>query len=492
MRAGGDDTGQTRGTRNLAAAAAARVRKAWSARARDLLIPAIETTLIVAGLACISLLPHSLGSDGQYRFNALTELLQDHRLASTCPLCLKYSLIGPVFASPLWLLGNHLHDASAWVSYFNTVLYVLGLLVLYWLLRKVLGTDRSRRFVLLIVAASVLSRSALDFYGEMFSTLCVGVGIVAVVAAPSVFGWLAIALGVANAPASLVGLLLVTIKRAWNTRRVRYLFAFCLAGVLIAAEAYVRRGNPLATGYANDAGYRTVMPYSGLPGFSYPFFFGLLSILFSFGKGLLWFTPGLLLPVKSRLAALGAEAARKMWSIYTLWLAFIVGLIIVYARWWSWYGGLYFGPRFFVLAALPASLGLLLNIRRRDAPLWSNLLTLAVLCLSVWVAACGLAFDNRGLGICVANNYALEALCYYTPEFSALWHPFVVVGQVHWNPHAFIAAEQLGGPQFVVLGYELVVLIYLAAPLVNAIRAQCAALVRGLIVHGLDLKRWRL
>ena len=33
----------------------------------------------------------------------------------------------------------------------------------------------------------------------------------------------------------------------------------------------------------------TILTYSGRPGFSYPLFFGVLSVLFSFGKGLVCF-----------------------------------------------------------------------------------------------------------------------------------------------------------------------------------------------------------
>jgi hypothetical protein len=43
------------------------------------------------------------------------------------------------------------------------------------------------------------------------------------------------------------------------------------------------------------------MPYTGRPGFSYPFLFGVLGILFSFGRGLAFFAPALwllLLPRK--------------------------------------------------------------------------------------------------------------------------------------------------------------------------------------------------
>ena len=60
----------------------------------------------------------------------------------------------------------------------------------------------------------------------------------------------------------------------------------------ILLEAWIRRGSPFATGYENERGLRTLLPYSGLPGFTYPFVLGVLSSLFSFGKGLLFFAPG--------------------------------------------------------------------------------------------------------------------------------------------------------------------------------------------------------
>ena len=65
------------------------------------------------------------------------------------------------------------------------------------------------------------------------------------------------------------------------------------AASLVLLENAVQHGNPLEGGYANDAGRRTALPYSGLPGFSYPLFFGVLSVLFSFGRGLVFFAPGL-------------------------------------------------------------------------------------------------------------------------------------------------------------------------------------------------------
>ena len=48
-----------------------------------------------------------------------------------------------------------------------------------------------------------------------------------------------------------------------------------------------------------------------------------------------------------------------------------------------------------------------------------------LLALSVWVAANGAVFRQDDQGICQANNYALESLCWYTPEFSPLVLPFI-------------------------------------------------------------------
>ncbi len=71
------------------------------------------------------------------------------------------------------------------------------------------------------------------------------------------------------------------------------------------------------------------MPYSGLPGFSYPLVFGLLSILFSFGKGLVFFAPGLLL--RWKIASGEAFSIQKI-TLIDLCLVFLLGLILTYAR----------------------------------------------------------------------------------------------------------------------------------------------------------------
>src|SRR5262249_55819704 len=144
----------------------------------------------------------------------------------------------------------------------------------------------------------------------------------------------------------------------------------------------IRRGNPLASNYED--------------GFSEPFLIGLLSILFSFGKGLLFFAPGLLLPLRGALAGLAEGTRRLLATTHLLWVAFLGGLVLVYARWWAWYGGWFWGPRFFLIASLPACLALALRLRPARRPaLLGDLATLGVLALSVWVGIDGAVYDQR-------------------------------------------------------------------------------------------------
>jgi hypothetical protein len=148
-------------------------------------------------------------------------------------------------------------------------------------------------------------------------------------------------------------------------------------------------------------------------------FFGLLAIFLSFGKGLLFFAPGLFVP-----AAPDADA--RLRRVRVLLVAFVAGLVVVYSRWWAWYGGTFWGPRFFLAASIPAAIALYTHLASRTprSPLVNALVAVAVV-ESFWVGVNGLVFDISGLGICSRDDYALEMLCHFTPEFSPLWHPFV-------------------------------------------------------------------
>ncbi len=253
---------------------------------------ALETGLILVGLAALLvLLPHHVFSDGEVRLQSLTQLLEHGTLSPA-----RYSLIGPLFATPIWLVGTRLHIKDAGVGIYNWVVFTAGLAAAYWLLRNRMDQGLIRKFFLILIAASMFPNHLTEFYGEVFTAICIGVGILAMTFGPALGGWAVVVLGVANTPASLVALGGVVVTRVFQRRRVRYVLAVLAAAGLIAAEYWVRRGSPTAGGYESD------------PGFTFPFFIGLISILFSFGKGLIFFTPGLLLPVRKSILALRKSA----------------------------------------------------------------------------------------------------------------------------------------------------------------------------------------
>ncbi|MEQ4301415.1 hypothetical protein ABNF97_08490 [Plantactinospora sp. B6F1] len=434
-------------------------KRSWHAVAAVL-----EWGLLWAGMLLLAVYPRPpMMGDGLARYQALLQLLEQRQVPET-----PYSMIGPLFAAPLWVVGRWYDNPQPILAQYNVLLFGLGLVALHLLLRD--RTDRRllRRFLLVLVAGSMAAVHVQDFYGEMFTATTVGVGLLAATLpgtgrSTRLVGWLAVVLGVANTPASVAALGLVAGLLCFRERRWRYLLVPLAAGMLIAGEAWLRFGDPLHRAYAGTGGGRTVMPYSGETGFSYPLLLGVVAILFSFGKGLLWFTPGLFLPARRWLAD---RAGRGVAGVWLLWVVFVAGLVLVYAPWWAWYGGLYWGPRFFLIAVLPASLALAVRLGAAQAGPWANLATLAAVLLSVWGAASSLLYGQLWPWTCYDNNYYLEALCHFTPEFSPLWYPLVV-------------EPALTGLQRIALTGYAVVLLWLTAPLVGRIVRQAGTAVRG-------------
>jgi hypothetical protein len=450
---------------------------------RALIQATIEFGLIIVGLLSIYLfLPRDTGGDGWLRFQDLLKLSAGQNPTS------KYSIIGPLFSYPLLLIGNRFGQGYAWITVYNFVLFCCVLLITYLLLRKNMDRSLLRKFFLILIIASMFTANLAFFYGEVFTALCVGMGILIVYiryirfATPA--GWVAIILGVANTPATIVGLAFMMLKQVIDSKRLRYLLIIVAAGACIVIESLLRYGSIFGNGYGSDSGAKTFLPYSGLPGFSYPFFFGLISILFSFGKGLIFFAPGLLLPIRKTLLQRQEEKQVNLYQVYTLWICFVIGLIMVYSRWWAWYGGQFWGPRFFLIASLPASLALAIRLQyRKDFSLLANLLTLLVFCLSVWVGIDGAVFQWATAvhmpGICGAPNYQYEMICYYIPEFSPLWYPFVT--------HIPISIGQM---LFII--YSVVAATYLITPLLIHVMQQIIFLLKRYSRAYLDLKLWRI
>jgi hypothetical protein len=376
--------------------------------------PWVIATLALAGSAvCLlfAVVPHGVLGDGYVRFVKLDELLRHGTLATE-----RYSYIGPLFASPLWVFG----DARLWwCARFNVLVLAAGATAAWWVMRPAATADVRATFILLLAATGMMPNATLDFYGELFSAVMAGTGLLIVTLRGSWLGWIAVVVGVANMPASGGGLLLVALWRFWSTRRFDGFIASAVAAALILGENTIVRGAPLDAGYVGDHGVITVMPYSGMPGFSYPFIFGLVSMLFSFGKGLLFFAPGLLLMARAR------RTHPQLAPFFDLSFAFLAGLVLVFAQWWAWYGGWKWGPRFLLFASYPSSLALAGALHGRATRV-RTMAAIAIAFWTVWVGVSGTVFDLKGLDVCIANGYALEHLCWYVPDFSPLLRPLVL------------------------------------------------------------------
>jgi hypothetical protein len=419
---------------------------------------AFETALIVAGLLVLLLVPaHAVAGDDTTRFRDIEQLIHHGHLTGS-----KYSLVGPLASAPLLLFGEVVGSPAWWAARFNVFVVAAGLLAGYALTRGRVAPTLFRTFALVLLFASFLTER-LRYYGaEPFTATLVVLGTLAVATNRyRRLGWIAIVLGVVNAPAAIVGLVLVALACSLQTRRFRPLLAPLLAALLIMLEAWIRRGGPLTTGYESDFAVKTLMPYSGRTGFSYPFLLGLVSILFSFGRGLVFFMPGLLLWLSERTRRL---VPSREWA--TLQLLFVAGLVLVYAKWWAWYGGDSWGPRFFVIAAVPASLFVAVRLWAGHESGWDAAITLVVLALSAWVGLTGALANSWLSGVCAADNYAHAFACWYVPDFSSLWWPVT-----HHPP--------LTAANLVFAGYCFAVFAYLAAEPVREIARSLAGVPTG-------------
>jgi hypothetical protein len=400
--------------------------------------------LVVGLLLLFFVLPHRIEGDRLVRFGSLQSLLAGHGVPDT-----KYPVIGSLPAIPLMLLGRVVASPEWWVSHYNVIVYAAGLALLYLLLRGRVAGDVLGTFLLLLGTTAMLPFSLIDFGAETFNSMAVATGL----AAWSIGRWktatVLLGVGVANQPATFVGLSLAMGWWAWRFKRVRALAPLVLSAGLWMLENTVRRQSPFSTGYDNDHSFHTVLPYSGLPGFSYPPFYGVLSLLLSFGKGLLFFAPGLVL-----VFGRGLEALKSLREILVMWMLYLAGMVLVYAHWWAWFGGFTWGPRFLTFASVPAALLLAAQVRRPARTLLALTVVLAALVFSAWVGIDGQTFGRFRQDVCSANNYYLESYCWYLPEFSVLYTPFVF--------HAHVTLRDA-----ILIAYAAGVTIYVAYPLLR-------------------------
>lgn len=437
----------------------------------------VEPLTLLAGIVVLWFaLPHTISGDGGVRYVALVNLVEHHRIDN-----IKCSYLVSILSLPLYFLGKWFGDPVAWCARFNLVVILLALSGGFALLRRRVDAALLTRFSILLLTASMLPNQFRNYYGEVLTVACVMLGALALACERGLLGWTLLVLGTVNAPAGGVGLALVATAHTWRTRRLRHLLPVLVAGLLIVAERYVQTGMLFVTGYEGDHSFKTVMPYSGQVGFSYPFLFGLVSILFSFGKGLLFFAPGLLLA----RSVLNESVDRGLRGAFRLWLWFLIGMVLVYSKWWAWYGGWCWGPRFFVLAGVPATLALAVQLSRNGDGLGRHILTLIILALSAWVGISGAVFDVQGLDFLQADTFAREVLTWYTPEFGVLGWPFA-------RSAAGARPLVLGTRDWIVMVCSLAAVTIAAGPWLFDFARQCGKGVAGAFSSVRREPTWRL
>lgn len=360
-------------------------------------------------------------SDGHVRFETFTSLLSGESTFS------KYSTVQPFIAYILHFITNFFVSALP-VEFYPRYIEVI-LLIIFFLFFFVF--EKKERIdlalVLSLLPLSMLSHYVGQFFSELTSSLLIAIGFIIYhykkhSTVLLLIGSLISAIGLANwpvllAPATLVAALATSRYFLYKNNEKEFIVYLSLAlsfGVIITFVDLAIKGHLIGNPYASslEKGYRTLLPYSGMPGFSNPVLIGLLGSLFSFGKSVFLFNPFLI------FIFLG----RYEYKFYLI--SFFVCSLLIYSSWWAWYGGFSFGTRFYIFLILP-SIYLFIKYARNANNARGFVLAL-VLVGAFWLSLSGKYFglDNVA-GVCARDNYAFEAFCWYVPEFSPLIHPFV-------------------------------------------------------------------
>lgn len=174
----------------------------------------------------------------------------------------------------------------------------------------------------------------------------------------------------------------IALLHLWRWRSLRSLLWF---GVPIAAAIFLlalynaaRFGSPFSSGYHFDEG----------EGFIVPVTVGLYGLFLSPYRGIFWYSPVLLLALPGWLL-LRRTHQWLAWGVLVL----VGAQALAFAAWWSWHGGVVWGPRF-LIPVIPL---MVLALAPLVEAMWTRRLLLAVFvaffALSTFVVALGAFYD---------------------------------------------------------------------------------------------------
>lgn len=284
----------------------------------------------------------------------------------------KYDLGLPIASIPLYYWGrlfagpdpNDLEVLSApkfWVSTFSQIITAATCAVLYLL---GLFICRSNTYAVSLAFLFGIASIAWPYAGIYISQPFVGFLLLtavyllaaykatstrALLGAGLVLGW-AVLTRIDSIPLVAIVILYGMVKfyqqgLGWKQIIIRciWLGTPVVAAVFVyLSQSYLRTGSWFQVGYADE-------------GWDIPFYVGLYGLLFSLGKGIIFYSP------LSLLAAIGwVKLWQRGWKAETILVAALTGVqLATYASWWAWEGGEIWGPRFLVSTHALLLVGLL-------------------------------------------------------------------------------------------------------------------------------------
>ena len=316
----------------------------------------------------------------------------------------KKGLTPSIALMPLVLLTRLLPwlDARAAAMLFNPLVTAATALCLYTLARWLAYTSRTAFMLALIYGAATFAITYVKtLFGEPLAALLLlgavmaayryrnGGGWRALLMAGLCVGWLAGVnlVYVAVVPVIAIYVFLPELRKEPIRSLAKHLLLYGLPALsvlaLLGLYNWVRFGSPLDTGYHFTSG----------EGFTKPLLDGIYGLTVGPYRGLFWYSPALLLAIPGWLLL-----RHKNPSLAWLILVLTALQIVSFAAWWSWDGGIVWGPRF-LLTVTP----------------------LIALCLAPLIEA---AWDKRGIAVAVVGFTLLSVAVQFLGAMYSLY-PYI-------------------------------------------------------------------
>jgi hypothetical protein len=381
---------------------------------------ALAVAGVLAMFVLLALMPPMRSADDRLRKEAVFVLAGGHGHV------VKYALIMPMLAVVPYRIGRAFGIGDWTVDQFVLLVWVPWSL----LIGSHLARLRDVKFGVGVVTLTTISMFSLfvtGFNAEALALMLVSYGALLALdgrrVAVRALGAVLMALGAASIPVQVlalgvVGLFMLRRRNAW------FLLAAAAGVVITVADATWTEGHFALSKYPREVGeFKDLLPWGDVANFGYPLVFGLVGVLFSFGRGLLWFQPALFV----RSVHTTTDVVRTWRRALTL---FVVVMIPVYSKWWAWYGGFTFGPRFFLLGVVPAAV--VITERLQSGGAWTRWAVGVVLGVwNAWVAIAGSVFYMTPMAnkLCRVEQFRYEPACWYFGEYSPLLAPL----WEHWD-----------------------------------------------------------